>query len=759
MREFQLGLRLLFGSGRGNRIRFFLMAAGGSLGVCCLALVLTVPQILDAHDGRAAARQPQTTSARPAGSTLLLQRTDPYGSKAFTRVFVAKGIKNADNAPPGLKELPAPGEVFVSPRVHDLLRDRPAVRGLLPGHEKGLIGATGLAHPDELFAYIGTTRGKIAGEGRALKGWGYSYTPFPAVEPSTLTYIRFALGSLVLLPLGIFLSVCARLSAASRNRRLASLRLLGLSTKGTQRVNAAETVMAALLGAVLGLGEYWVLNQVMTRTGLPSLRWYPADGELSATTVAVCLIGSPLLAWFVGRASARDAAANPLAVRRTAAPKRPAKWGALLLVTGLGIVVGYCATGFTDHPANSLGPNALLMPAGILLTGLGLVLTLPLISYSLALRLARTTQSLTLNLAMRRNEVEPGSTMRVVTGLVLLVFSASLAQGVLIQLEQVTRPSSPVQDYSIPLSSLTARQQHDLAALPGVRAHAVTMESWTDPNGSADQPWASAVVATCGQLSKLVRHSDGCVDGKVMRLSDPNAGTGQGARPGDTLPFRNPKGGPGKTLNIELPHDTIAYSAYDPSAVHGADVLVPPSALSATARPEGARYVLTSSSDHDEVRRVLDGIAAVAPTIEVEPIGVNIEGLQQIAVLETLLAVGMIMGLVIGTAAFVVSATDRAVERRAQVTAITLIGARARTMRAVQCVQVVLPLSIGLALALVTGKFAESCYLVTGGSEIYWDFAGVPMLALAAAGVAAVSAVGTLPLVGRRIDPELIRRD
>ncbi|MET7884722.1 ABC transporter permease [Streptomyces avermitilis] len=759
MREFLLGLRLLFGAGRGNRIRFFLMAAGGSLGVCCLALVLTIPQILDAHDGRAAARQPQTTSAQPAGSTLLLQRTDPYGSKAFTRVFVAKGTEKADKVPPGLKELPGPGEVFLSPRVHDLLRDQPAVKGLLPGHEKGLIGATGLAHPDELFAYIGTTRDKIADEGRALKGWGYSYTPFPAVEPSTLTYIRFALGSLVLLPLGIFLSVCARLSAASRNRRLASLRLLGLSIKGTQRVNAAETVVAALLGAILGLGEYWVLNQVMTRSGLPSLRWYPADGALSASTIAVCLIGCPLLAWFVGRASARDAAANPLAVRRTAAPKRPTKWGGLLLVTGLGIVVGYCATGCTDHPANSLGPNALLMPAGILLTGLGLVLTLPLISYALARRLARTTQSLTLNLAMRRNEVEPGSTMRVVTGLVLLVFSASLAQGVLIQLEQVTRPSAPLQDYSIPLSSLTARQQHEVADVPGVRAHAVTMESWTNPDGSTDQPWASAVVATCDQLTKLVRHSEGCVDGKVMRLSDPNAGTGQGARPGDTLPFRVPEGGRGKTLNITLPHDEIDYSAYDPSAVHGADVLIPPSALPATARPEGARYVLTSSSDHDEVRKVLDGIAAVAPTTAVEPVGVNIEGLQQIAVLETLLAVGMIMGLVIGTAAFVVSATDRAVERRAQVTAITLIGARARTMRAAQCVQVVLPLSIGLALALVTGKLAESCYLITGDSEIYWDFAGVPLLALAAAGVAVVSAVGALPLVGRRIDPELIRRD
>ncbi|MFB7778846.1 hypothetical protein [Streptomyces bauhiniae] len=56
-------------------------------------------------------------------------------------------------------------------------------------------------------------------------------------------------------------------------RRLAALRLLGLSAKGTQRVNAAETVVAALLGAVFGLGEYWLLNQVMSRAGLPGLRW------------------------------------------------------------------------------------------------------------------------------------------------------------------------------------------------------------------------------------------------------------------------------------------------------------------------------------------------------------------------------------------------------------------------------------------------------------------------------------------------------
>ncbi|MEV7690302.1 ABC transporter permease [Streptomyces bungoensis] len=760
MREFLLGLRLLLGAGRGNRVRFLLMAAGTSLGVCCLALVLTIPAILHAHDGRAAAREPRSVAHTAAGHpTLVLQRSDPHGSKAFTRVFVARG-ENPPAAPPGLRELPAPGEVFVSPRLRDLLRAEPAIKGLLPGRVSGVIGAAGLSDPDELYAYVGTTSGQLSGRARVLTGFGYGYAPVPAVDPSTLTILRFALGTIVLLPLGVFLSVCARLSAAGRARRLAALRLLGLSIKGTQRVNAAETVVASLLGAVLGLGEYGVLNQVMSRTGLPELRWYPQDGAPSVTTVVVCLVGCPALAWFAGRAGARSAAARPLAARRTALPAPPAKWGGLLLVAGLGIVTGYCATGLTSHPASSDGAAALLVPAGVLLTGVGLVLTLPLLSFALARKVAGATRSLTLNLAMRRNEVEPGSTMRVVTGLVLLVYAASLAQGILIEENQVTRPSSPVQDYSIALSSLTTSRQADLAHVPGVRAHALTMDSHADlSGGSRVATRITALVATCAQLKHFVRHSEGCVDGKVLRLVDPNSSSDPGVHPGAGFPFRFTERGRRRVLRVTLPSARIVYRAYDPSAVGGASVLLPPSALPAGARPEPARYVLTSSSDSGAVRAVLDGIGAAAPTAEVDPIGVNVDGLQQIAVIETLLGLGMVMGLVIGVAAFLVSVTDRAIERRAHVTALALIGARARTLRAVQCVQVVLPLGLGLVLALVAGKLAESSYLVTGGGEVFWDFAGLPLLACAAAGVVAVAALGALPLVGRRIDPELIRRD
>ncbi|MGC4980414.1 FtsX-like permease family protein [Streptomyces sp. DT193] len=762
MREFLLGLRLLFGAGRGNRIRFYLMAVGGSVGVCCLALVLTVPAILDAHDGRAAARQAVTSAKGPANGTLVLQRDDAYGSRSFTRVFVAEGTGGSRQVPPGLNELPAPGEVFVSPRVHDLLRSAPGVKGLLPGREAGVISPAGLAHPDELYAYVGTDRATLAREGRTLKGFGYGYAPFPAVEPSTLTDVRFALATLVLLPLVIFLSVCARLSAASRMRRLAALRLLGLSVKGTQRVNAAETVVAALLGAVLGLGEYWVLNQVMARAGLPGLRWYPGDGALSVTTIAVCLVGCPVLAWLVSRRSARDATANPLAVRRTAVPRPPSKWVGLLLLSGLGIVCGFCATGLMGHPASSLGVNALLVVAGVVLTGVGLVLTLPLLSYALARRVARTTGSLTLNLAMRRNEAEPGSTMRVVTSLVLLVYVASLAQGVLIQLEQVTRPSGPVQEYSLPLSGLTTQQQRDLTAVSGVSAHAALMNSWADPNvdSGTNPAWETVLVATCAQLDRMTVGTKGCVDGKVMRLDNTDSSADSYLKTGMSFVFRlRLDSGQDKKLNISVPNERIVYSGYSASSVGTAVLLVPPSALPAGARPRDAEVLLAGDSDPGRVRAVLDGIAAVAPIAEIELVGLNIQGLEQISVVETLLALGMIMGLVIGVAAFLVSVTDRAVERRAQVTAVTLIGARARTMRAVQCAQVVLPLGLGLVLALVSGKLAESSYLITGGGAIRWDTDGVPLLVLATVGVVAMAAVGSLPLVGRRIDPELIRRD
>ncbi|MFF1542550.1 FtsX-like permease family protein [Streptomyces sp. NPDC058291] len=645
--------------------------------------------------------------------------------------------------------------------MHDLLQVNPELAYLVPGREKGVISSKGLAHPDELYAYVGSSREMLKSGGRMSK-FGTVETRFPTVEPSTLEILRFSLAGVVLLPLAVFLSVCARLSAASRARRLAALRLLGLSRKGVQRVNAAETLAAALLGAVFGLGAYSVVNQLVSRAGLPGFKWYAEDGSLSWNTFLVCLVGCPGLAWLVGRASARKAVANPLAVRRSAVDKPTRLWSLLPLVPGMGIVVGYCVMGATGHVPTDTSFSAILMPLAVVLVGTGLVLSLPLLSSSLARKVASVARSLALSLAMRRNEVEPGGALRVATGLVLLVYAASLSQGVLIELSQVSKNTAPVQLYTMALDGMSHEKEQAVTEVSGVTGHAILADSWTDPDSREWPESISAVIATCEQLRRMASVTKNCVEGHSARLMIQGFTDDEFSKPGKSFPFRlqNSKG-KHRFVSVQVPSRTMRYhddtAAQIPSS--GA-VLVPPSTLPAGYRPEGrATLALVSSSAPATVRSVLEGVAKVDPTIEVDTDGVDATALQQITVIKSLLGAGMVLGLIIGLAAYLVAATDRAVERRPQVTALTLLGARPRTLRAVQVTQVVLPLAVGLVLAVVTGKMAESSYLVTGGGAVFWDGAGLPLLLASALGVVVLAALGSLPLIGRRIDPELIRRD
>jgi hypothetical protein len=761
VREVLLGLRLLTSSGQGNRVRFVLMTLGSAIGVACLAAVLAIPGILSAQDDRMAARQPtcarDTYGRCPKTDAAALTLLDPLGSRPMTRVFIAPGSRPVP-PPPGLDALPRPGQLFLSPELRDAVHEEGGLAALLPGKDSGTIAPTGLARPDELIAYIGVPQGSLR-DGRPLTEFGRSFPSSPTVENGTLDIVRFTLAGVVLLPLAVFLSVCARLSAATRARRLAALRLLGLSARGVQRVNAGETVAAALLGTLLGLGAYSLANQMVSRVGLPGFTWYPEDGALTLSTVLVCAAGCPALAWFTGRAGARRAANDPLAVRRTAVPKPPGKWGLLPLVPGLGIVIGYCVAGALGHPPRDTRLSSVLMPAAVVLVGAGLVLSLPVLSRGLARGIARSTGSLSLNLAMRRNEVEPGGALRVATGLVLLVYAASLVQGVLIELDQVTKHESPVQMYDISLENLTQRQLRELPHVEGVRKLLVEgrAEAFTDDDFALD---LGVAVATCAQLRDLVPQLGRCEEGRVVRLFNSENGDPTAmARPGQEYSLDVRDDAHHRTVPVKVPTEVVRYRDYSGIGVLSADVLVPPSMLPAGHRPAFGTVTLVSGSDPATVRAVLDGVGALDPTIKVTPAGINVDALQQVRIVKTLLAVGMVLGLVIGVAAYLVAAADRAVERRAQVTALSLLGARRRTLRAVQVAQVVVPLGVGLGLAVVAGKAAESSYLVTGGGAVFWDGDGVPLLLAAAVGAVVVAALGALPLVGRRIDPELIRRD
>ncbi|MDR3080658.1 MAG: ABC transporter permease, partial [Streptomyces sp.] len=685
MKEFLLGLRLLAGSGRGNRVRFVLMVAGGAVGVCCLAIVLSISGILEARDARVAAREPAMSGPARHGretSPLALTRDDPYGSRQLTRVFIAPGRTEAAPVPPGLDRPPRPGEFFVSPHLAEILTEQPGLKQRLPGRQAGVIDRGGVADPDELFAYIGVRHDHLP-DGYRIDSFGKPYVGTPTLEAGSLDIVRFTMVGVVLLPLGVFLAVCARLSAASRARRLAALRLVGLSAKGTQRVNAAETVVSAVLAGLCGLGLYLALNQVGAMVGLPGLKWYPEDGAPSVVTLVACLVGCPLLAWFVSRTGTRDAVRTPLSVRRSAAERRPARWGFLPLLAGTGIAVGYCVAGATGHAPRTTGLSAILIPASVILIGAGLALSLPVLARFLARRVAASTRSFALGLAMRRNEVEAGSALRVATGLVLVVFAASLTQGVLIELDQVYRNDSPEQEYSIQADQLSDAQIGRMGRIAKVRAQVTATSSWRDLQSERDEPSVDILIATCGQLAAMTKRLDGCVDGRTQLLRNSQGVVDPQAKPGVVFPVQVRQDGRPRMWKLTVPESIVRVSSYGLSAADDASVLVPPSALPPGSRPEGASIILASRSDTDTVRTVLDGIGAIAPVAQVDPVGINIDGIRQVALIKSLLAVGTVLGLVIGVAAYLVAAGDRAVERRGQVTALTLLGTRRRTLRAV----------------------------------------------------------------------------
>ncbi|MFK0229267.1 FtsX-like permease family protein [Streptomyces sp. NPDC090303] len=727
------------------------MALGSALGVACLAAVLTIPTILAAHDARTAAR-----AAIPGdgGNFVYQEFLDPYGSKPLRRIFVARTGPGRAPSAPGVRELPPAGKAIVSPKLAQLLASNPRAAGLVPGLVTGTIAPEGLGGPDELYAYVGTTPASLP-EARSLSHFGADYTSEEVIDPSTLDILRFTLGCIVLLPLVIFLSVCARLSGESRSRRLAALRLVGLSVKDTLRVNAGESVVAATLGALLGLVGYLGANEVAAHVGLPGLHWYPVDGRPEATTLAVCLLGCPALAWIVGQFSARQAALSPINVRRTGERKPPKKWGTLLLIPGIGVIGGYCALSLLGRDPSGGSASAVLVPGAVLLTGAGLFFGLAPMTAWFARRLAGTAKSLPMALAMRRTEVDPGASLRVVTGLVLLVFGASLTQGVLVELDQVSRRTTPIQEYDIKLGDLDAQQRKALLDVPGVRMQIVTYGSWYDLD--EDMPRRlDLVVATCPQLIAATRNAKGCVNDKIMQLRDSGASFPDDPQPGERFPFEK---GDGQKVTLTVPQDWIGMSAYQPSVFHTGALLVPPSLLPPGLADADGTLTLVSRADPATVRSVLDGIGGVAPTASVEPVGIVIDSLAQLTVIRSLLVVGMVLGLVIGVSAFVVSVADRAMERRGQVAALVLLGARASTLRVVQVVQVLLPLAVGLGGAVVAGWLAESSYLITGGGAVHWDWEGLPLLFACALGVMLAAALASVPMVRRHVDPEHIRRD
>ncbi|MFC0529864.1 FtsX-like permease family protein [Phytohabitans kaempferiae] len=691
-----LGVVLSVGSGRTGLLRTVLMASGAAIGVFMVLAGLAGATVAASQRERALARTPAQVE-NSAAELRMLEVEDGIGPRVLRRTAVA-GATAGSPRPPGLDAYPDPGELVVSPALADLIRVDPRAADRFPQRIVGLIGPSGLVAPDELRAYVGVPAGDpmlggdetffrdnaVVGFGRPLaSAHGSAYDTSPDVfTPGRWAAAAFAL--FVLVPFGTFLATCARLSATTRDRRIAALRLLGVSARQATLVNVVETGVVATAGGVLGTAVFTVLAPLSQGWRIGRLHWYAADIALPLGWIAPVLAGTVLFAVLVGVIATRPARSGPLAVRRGGPARRPAGWRLLPLVCGLGTVV-FAAT--DAAPLNPSGRGVVFI-SGLLVTGLSLPLVLPLLAYWAAVAVGRIPNvPVWLELATARIRHTPGVAPRLVASLAVTLFVIGMGS---LGAALFTNDRGLSNDRHSPLYQVIGRDPALVAALRGIPGTAIsqygTVQVSVDGRGDA------ALVADCADITALHTFDAGqsCVDGETYWLTSPAGSAAPGPRPGTDVTAEN-------GVHIPAPRHTLnLMSRYEIG--HDNPLLITrqsPIAADLPIRPQLAWLI---AADRDSVDRAARVVAARAPAAFLSgDLGVH-SGLDSDLLL-TLLVTGLSISLVLGMGSFAAAAVDRAVERRRDNATLAVVGVRPAVITSGETGFGVLPLVAGVGTA------------------------------------------------------------
>lgn len=768
MREFGLFLRLTQGGGRRGAVRLALMTLGMAIGVLAILVAVSIPRVLSARTDRANARNPLSAASADQTRFTFEVVEDVIGDRVWTRVFIADPIPGAPT-PPGVGSLPEAGSAILSPALVDLVEESDAdVDARLPsiaGSET--IGSEGLSSPDELISYEGVAVSDLPEGGVPGSGFG----PLPGDGGSNpLTSVSLELLFLIGGPAVLYLITCSRLSAATRQRRIAALRLIGMSRAELLRVSAWETALAGTLGAALGAATF---NAVQTRlgdSGIVGLHWFAIDAHLSTAALAIVVVGLAVASALLGEVGARRAIGTPIEARR-GAEGGSGSWPRLVpLVFGTATLLVLAALTLSESedrlPTTTL-TVALFAGGGAALAGLIIAIRPVLVRCCAAI--ASSARSLPVRLGARRAEYEPAGVVRLLTGLVLLFVISGTAVGVLRDLDLSSGSARSTQLVSVDASYLPVSARDASAGWPSVShfaiAHTVVTDSTSMPTAASGSVTLTSSIgvdvvwATCEQLRALMGSAvDGCLDGHEYRLVDEATAVDDIAvAAGVCLPVLVGDGG---TYQITTPEDILRVNGLFQTPL-------PPvgAVLVTTATPQTGGW----SADTVFVHVLAPGasslaafqreVAALAPAAHVKLESTNLSAFETYRVHRASVTFGVTLGFCLALLAFLISAIDRAIDRRRAVASLIVLGTRVRTIRLAHLTQLFLALGLVLLPAALVGFLAGNAYLGAGGLQHEWVFDALwtdVRLALLALILAALAG---WPVIGRKLDDEVLRRE
>jgi len=623
--------------------------------------------------------------------------------------------------PPGVDRLPGAGEMVVSPALGELLTgpSRVDLANRLPGTVIGHISRAGLTGPRELRTYIGTELDAMAAP-ELLGGWGTPDTEGTPQQGGALLLVVFVVAATVV-PLQFLLAASLRIYSDRRERRIASLMLLGVPLSELPWLFMGEVLVPVGIGVISGTLLAEPAMSALT-TFLPAgYQVFPDD----LTTHGIAMVVPVLVILLVAAAGAMssvrrlhtDSAMN-VARQATRMAPRPA-W---ILVPLLGSVMLYLLKERSHEIAQgSLGPTHFMFGALVLIIA-GLVPAIRALSHTLARRLAaRGLNILMTDLAVMRLAHSPSDTSRLAGVVGLLVLAAVVPQGlfpVLARADNIITADA--------LNNLQADVMFDMVQEridPQVLADAVDSSNTgimirTDIEATDGTATINAWVGSCSDFALLlIEPPANCGSGKLYLV---NGLQRNHWRMDSTWRFGIDQTGERRlTDTFTLPTPEVLTVGFPQLLEHGPFVLIPTEALppavteSLYADPHRFKQIVTHTAHPEATRDRL----WVIPSVPAEygavatPEELQQDSTRQLDLYRIIVTGAVAIGIIHALVAVVLASAAHAMEQRQTAAMTWAFGAPLRFGVVSQAIELLIPLGVGIIMGAVLGAIIGTRYL------------------------------------------------
>jgi hypothetical protein len=379
---------------------------------------------------------------------------DEVDGKTIIRVDVAPLVDPAGiELPPGIDRLPGPGEMLQSPELAKLTESRPKeeLADRFNAKPVGLLGDDGLKFPEQLAVLVGHTPDTMPANSYDLPKLASG-----EAKADELLSLLAGVGVVVLLvPSLVLVASASRLTAARRERRLAALRLAGATPAQVTAMVGAETGIAALVGAGLGVALSPVLYAAATWVPWAGGTWLAADFVPPWYVVVMVALGVPALVVGAAVAGLRRVVTTPLMASGGHTRKPLSPWR--LAIVPVAVLLFFWSL-------TSVGDSALPILVTLALVMWSPTLVGPWVTSALGGVFTKVWRKPAVLMAGRRLRDDPKAAYRASSGVVLAVFTGSMALTLMSSLESEAGYTTAYRDSVLYLSTNEEKAPEIVAA-------------------------------------------------------------------------------------------------------------------------------------------------------------------------------------------------------------------------------------------------------------------------------------------------------